>query len=99
MAVEKHFDLGHDNVVAASAIMKDAHLIVQLAVAINTHRNAHPMFSEELHDLLIKMRCVGRQTELNALANLGALGFGVAHGTAEERKIQQRLAAKKSDVN
>ena len=78
--------------------MEDTELVLNLARTVDRDRDADLVLGEELDDLRLEQRRVGRQAEIDLLAELGAALPGVADRLLQDRKVQQRFAAEERHV-
>ena len=49
---QQHFDFRHNDVVAASPVGEDTHLVIQFAIAIDADGDANLVLREEIDNLL-----------------------------------------------
>eukprot|EP01026_Neomeris_dumetosa_P028927 TRINITY_DN23435_c0_g1_i2.p3 TRINITY_DN23435_c0_g1~~TRINITY_DN23435_c0_g1_i2.p3 ORF type:complete len:137 (+),score=19.13 TRINITY_DN23435_c0_g1_i2:144-554(+) len=98
VAFEQHARLLGDHVVGALAADRLAAEVVERLRAVHADREAEAMRVEPVDDLRRQQRRVGRQAEVDDLADLVAPSFGVVDDLADERQIAERLAAEEHDV-
>ena len=98
MPLEQLLDLRRDDVVAAGAVVEHAELVLHLARTVDRDRDADLVLGEELDDLRLEQRGVGREAEVDRLAQLGAALARVGDRLLQDRKVQQRFAAEERDV-
>ena len=99
MAFQELLDVRDDDIVAPFAVMENALAVVEFAVPVDTYRDTNVVLGKKFNDFFAEQGCVGRQAEFNLLANLRGSAFSVRNRAAHHRKIEQRLAAKESNVN
>src|SRR5580765_4190470 len=98
MPLEQLLNLRRDDVVAAGAVVEDAELVLYLARSVDRDRDADLVLGEELDDLRLEQRAVGREAEVHGLAHLGAAPARVGDRLLQDRKVEQRFAAEERDV-
>src|ERR1700730_3344257 len=91
--------LGLDDVVAAAAIREDAKLVVHLLGPVQADGDANPVFREIVDDLRGEKCGIGRKAKVDLHSPLFRLLPGIVDNAAEQWKIHEGLAAKKSYVN
>src|SRR3954453_24004793 len=99
MAFEQHFYFGDDNSIASAAVVKHAHLVIQLAVPINTDCYSDAMFRQELNDWFCQQSCVGRQAELDSLVGFLATLFGIGDTRLQQVKVEKSFTTKERHVD
>ena len=98
VALQQLLDFRRDDVVAAGAVVEDAELVLHFLGAVDRNRDADAVLGQELDDLRLEQRAVGRQAEVDLLAQLVAPLPRVGNRLLQHREIQQRLAAEEGDV-
>src|SRR5712691_7160873 len=95
---EELADFRSDHVVAARTVVEDAELVLHLAGTVDGDGDADAVLGEELDDLRLQQRAVGREAEVHVLAQFGAAPARVRDRLLQNREVEQRLAAKEGDV-
>ena len=91
-------DFRRHQIVAAGAVVEHAELVLHVLRTVDRDRDADPVLGDELDDLRLEQRRVGREAEVDRLARFGRAPPRVLDRLDEHREVEQRLAAEERDV-
>ena len=92
--------LGRDDVVATTAgALEDAQFVLHLLGTVDRDRDPDLVVGQPFDDVGAQQRGVGRQAELDALAELGGAAASVLDRLLQHREVHQRLAAEEGQVH
>ena len=91
-------DARRDDVVAAGAVLEDPELVLHFPRTVDRDGDPDLVLDQELDHVRLEQRGVGRQAEVDVLAERGGALLRVGDGLFQHREVEERLAAEESQV-